>query len=78
LTEITLAAGAEHLNQRGVGDCWLPARDGYGAAVDENFPGCVATGDDGVVEIVVKHRKQTRAGGKCCFDSHGRNNPSKI
>ena len=71
-----IAAGAEHLDHRSIGDRRLPAADGYGAAVDENFPGWIATGDDGVVEIVVKHGKQARARRKCCFDSHGRN-PSK-
>ena len=41
-----VAALAEHLDHAGVGDRRLAARDRYGAAVDENVPGRVATDDD--------------------------------
>jgi hypothetical protein len=50
-----VAALAEHLDQPGVQDRRLAARNGYGAAIDENFAGCVATGDDNVVEVVAEY-----------------------
>ena len=49
-----VAALAEHLDQRGVGDRRGAALDGDGAAVDENLPGRVAAGRDGVVGAVAE------------------------
>ena len=56
-----VAALAEHLDQRGVGDRRRAARDGYGAAVDENLSGRVAADRDGVVDVVAEHRQQAGA-----------------
>ena len=67
-----VAALAEHLDQRGVGDSRRAAVDGDGAAVDENISGCVAADRDGVVDVVAEHREQAGARGKAGLDSHGR------
>ena len=52
--ERVIAALAEHLDQRGVGDRRGAAGDGHGAAVDEDGPGRIAAGRDRVVESVAE------------------------
>ena len=56
-----VAALAEHLDQRGVGDRRRAAGDGDRAAVDQDLAGGVAADDDGVVEGVAEDGQQARA-----------------
>ena len=57
-----VAALAEHLDQRRVGDRRRAALDGDGAAVDEDRAGRVAADRDGVVEVVAERRQELRVG----------------
>ena len=50
-----VAALAENLDQRGVGDGRGAPVDGDGAAVHENLPSRVAADRDGVIGVVVEH-----------------------
>ena len=50
-----VAALAEDLDQRGVGDRRRAAVDGDRAAVDEDLPGRVAADGDGVIGVVAEH-----------------------
>ena len=59
-----VAALAEHLDRRGVGDGRRAAADGHRAAVDENLSGRVAADRDGVVEVVAETPTASRRLGK--------------
>jgi hypothetical protein len=50
-----VAGLAEHLDQAGVGDRGRAALNRHGSVVDENGPGCVAAGNDRIVELVSEH-----------------------
>jgi hypothetical protein len=53
-----------------IGDRGAPAPDRQGAAVDENGPGCVATGRDRAVEGVAERRQTANGRGEEAGDSH--------
>ena len=57
-----VAALAEHLDQRGVGDRRRAAEDGDRAAVDQELAGRVAADHDVVSEVVAEHGQDTGRG----------------
>src|SRR5262249_14448678 len=67
-----VAVAAEHIDFGGVGERRLTAVDGYGATVDENVPGSVASGRDRVFAVVSGRRQHAGGGVKTGLDSHGR------
>ena len=65
-----VAALAEHLDQRGVGDGRRTAGDRDRPAVDQDLAGGVAADDDIVVEVVPEHRQNAGGGTKGGSYSH--------
>ena len=68
--ETVVAAQGEHLDLAGVRDRRLAARDGDGAAIDQNGPGRIAAGSDRVVVIVAEYAQQTRVRKEGGSDRH--------